>query len=120
MPDGAEFWINVGVVVVNAVIAVVSVVLNWRMLRETRASTGLLVNEEFRKAFRELTEQEPGPAIERVLASFEEVDNDEVRESLRRLRQLQRQSPLYRTKSRSGLVSRIRNFIGIKGKEGRG
>jgi hypothetical protein len=85
------------VAVISAGIAAFALWLNWRL---TGASREHLVNEEFRTGFKELSGEEPKPTtIETILTALEGAGDEEMREMVRRLRNLQKRSRLYRRKA---------------------
>ena|SRR2546428_4272427 len=88
--------------IILAAVAIVSLWFNWRMVQEGRIQTGLLVNDEIRKAYLELTGEEPGPQMDLVLNEFERQGPPDYKERVRRIRELQRQSRLYRKDTGKG------------------
>jgi len=79
----------------SAGIAVLSLWINWRL---SGASREHLVNEEIRKAFKEMTGEEPNVLFHAVLDGYEDVKDPRVIDLLLRIRELQRSSRLYLSK----------------------
>ncbi len=95
MPDGLSL-VEVGVILANVIVALVSVVLNRRAVQVVRDQTRFMINDEFRKAYRELIGKEPGPEMDRMLDEYEKRAPSEYRERVRRIRELQKRSQLYK------------------------
>ena len=88
--------LEIGAILVNVVIAIASVVFNLRAVRDVKDQTRFVINDEVRKAYRELTGEDPGPEMDLILDGYESQGPATYKERVRRIRELQERSQLYK------------------------